>query len=87
MRKRKLLQSKATKKTLIRKGDKRPTDSTRTCSVCGRQLTRLSLVTNQVQSIVTHTTLYIDNFMVVNICKEIGSCYSEYRKRGELDES
>nr|WNM56091.1 hypothetical protein CoNPh38_CDS0215 [Staphylococcus phage S-CoN_Ph38] len=39
------------KKTVINAFDKRPTDSTRLCCICGRPLTKLSLSTNQVSSV------------------------------------
>ena len=83
--KRKLILSKAKKKTTISKGDKRPTDSTRTCCVCGSKLTRLSLVTNKVTTIREHYSLVIDDLMKVHMCKNISTCYSEYDKRGELE--
>lgn len=84
-RRRKLILSKSKKSTTIKKGDKRPTDSTRTCCICGSNLTRLSLVTNNVTTIREHYSLVIDELMRVHMCKNIVNCYSEYDKRGELE--
>lgn len=75
------------KKTVINAFDKRPTDSTRLCCICGRPLTKLSLSTNQVSSVEAHFSLKINKFLTVHMCYSINYCYTTLKQRGLLVES
>lgn len=80
---RKLLFNDCDKVTIIKKGDKRPTHSSRLCGVCGRKLTNMSRVDGKVITIVNHYTLDFGGFIKYYLCQDIKSCYANILKPKE----
>lgn len=67
--------------------DKRPTDSTRVCCVCGRPLTKVNLATGQVITDVEHKQIAVGCGLKVHVCYYIKSCKTYLRWKGDLEES
>lgn len=71
----------------IKRYDKRPTDSTRVCCVCGRPLTRVNLVNGEVITDVEHKQIAVGHGLKVHVCHYIKSCKTYLQWKGDLEES
>ena len=80
--KRKNILSKSAKTTVIKKGDKRVSSSTRIWAVCGKPLSSLVLRTGASITTANHMSCLISGFVRLNICEDIRSCYAYSNKKG-----
>lgn len=82
--KRKRIFSQSTKTTTIKKGDKRVSSSTRLCAVCGKPLSSLVLRTGASVATVNHVSCIITDYVRLNVCEDIRSCYAHTKKKGGM---
>jgi hypothetical protein len=66
-------------------GDRR-VHTPRICVVCSRPLTSLVINENTHITKVAHTRIHINKMFIVDICADIRSCYTEFEKKGELED-
>lgn len=78
--KRKYFLHNAEKVTTIKKGDRRVVSSTRFCVICHRPLSTLVKSTGKTISTVDHFSCVVNDFIRVNMCKDIRSCYNNCEK-------
>ncbi|MCB5366978.1 hypothetical protein [Collinsella aerofaciens] len=84
--KRKQIIQLAEKKYTFNKKDKR-VQAPRVCVVCGRPLSSLIVHENRYVVSYPHNRYYLGGWIIVDICKDITSCYRTLKKKGELVEN
>lgn len=81
--KRKNILSNSKVTTEIRKGDRRIKSSTRFCAVCHRPLSAYVYKDGSTQASENHFHCFFTDLIVLNLCKDIRSCYSTIGKEEE----
>lgn len=62
-------------KSVINKGDKRITSSSRVCGVCGCPLSGINYVTGKVLSKQKHYHIQYSKYLYIGLCHDISNCY------------
>lgn len=71
---------KSPTKTLIKKGDKRISSPSRVCGICGESLSKMIYHTGKVISSRNHYHIKYSDFLYIDICQDINSCYRNLKK-------
>lgn len=82
---RRKLSQLAKKKYEFNKGDKR-VNSPRVCVICSRPLSFLIINENKYTVAYPHTRFYLGEWMTMDACTDITSCYRTLKRKGELIE-
>lgn len=80
---RKYLQEKAANRFKFKKGDRR-VSTPRVCVVCGRPLSSLIINDNKYVVSQSHIRYYLNQYMKMDICEDVHSCYRTLKQKGEL---
>lgn len=83
--KRRYLFSNSEKRVDFNRGDRR-VFTPRLCVICGRPLSSLVLNKNKYITETPHIRFHLGDDVKVDICKNIQSCHTTLRKKGELSE-
>lgn len=83
--KRRKLPQQAQAYNTFKKGDKR-VFTPRVCSICGRPLSSLLLREQKYITIQDHVMYHLSSLAVISVCKDVKSCYTTLRKKGELED-
>lgn len=81
--KRKYLNKIAKKRVTFNKGDHR-VFTPRLCVVCGKPLSSLVIREQKYITVQTHIRCHINEYVTLDVCADIKSCYSTLSKKGEL---
>lgn len=73
------------RKHVFNKGDRR-VHTPRLCVVCGRPLSSLVVHENRYVTIQPHIRFHLNKVFIVDVCKDINSCYRNLKKKGELED-